>query len=70
MQTIIISTCPLEIVARTGKLIPTIIKELGLIQKRRFFIINQVNDEKIEREIKLKRFFENSYGNVAKGANK
>jgi hypothetical protein len=24
----------------------------------------------LEREIKLKRFFENSYGNVAKGANK
>ena len=65
-----ISTCPLEIVARTGKLIPTIIKELGLIIKKRFFIINKVNNEILEREIKLKRFFENSYGNVAKGANK
>ena len=65
-----ISTCPLEIVARTGKLIPTIIKEFGLIYKRRFFIINKVNNEILEREIKLKRFFENSYGNVAKGANK
>mgnify|MGYP001809240610 CR=1 FL=1 len=31
IQTIRISTCPLEIVANRGKLKPTIIKEMGLI---------------------------------------
>ena len=31
MQTIKISTCPLETIDNTGKLMPTIIKEQGLI---------------------------------------
>ena len=68
MLTIKISTCPLDIVAKRGKLIPTMIKEFGLRIKSLFFIIKKVNNEILEREIKLKMFFESSYGRNAKGA--
>jgi hypothetical protein len=52
---------------KTGKLIPTIIKEKGLISKILFFIIMKVNSETLKREIRLKMFFEISYGNEARG---
>ena len=68
MQTNKISTCPLDIVAKSGKLIPTIIKELGLIKKSLFFIIKKVNNEILKREIRLKIFLESSYGRDARGA--
>ena len=67
-QTIKISTWPLEIIAKRGKLIFTINKENGLIQKILFFKINIVVKERLRREIKLKKFFDNSYGKYAKGA--
>ena len=35
-----------------------------------FFITKKVNNETNNREIKLKRFFESSYGKRAKGVNK
>ena len=63
-----ISTWPLDMVAKTGKLIPTIIKELGLIKKSLFFIIKKVNNEILKREIRLKIFLESSYGRDARGA--
>ena len=52
---------------KTGKLIPTIIKENGLISKILFFMIKKVNNETLKREIKLKMFFEISYGKEARG---
>ena len=67
MQTIKISTWPLEIMDKTGKLIPTIIKENGLIKKILFFIIKKVNSETLTSEIRLKMFFEISYGIEARG---
>ena len=67
MQTIKISTWPLEIMDKTGKLIPTIIKENGLISKILFFMIKKVNNETLISEIRLKIFFEISYGKEARG---
>ena len=67
MHTIKISTWPLEIIDKTGKLIPTIIKENGLIWKILFFIIKKVNNETLTSEIRLKIFFEISYGKEARG---
>ena len=67
MQTIKISTWPLEIIDNTGKLIPTIMREKGLIFKILFFMIKKVNDEILKREIRLKIFFEISYGKEARG---
>ena len=43
-------------------------KENGLIQKILFFKINIVVKERLRREIKLKKFFDNSYGKYARGA--
>ena len=68
MQTIKISTWPLDIVAKRGKLIPTMINAFGLRLKSLFFIIKKVNNNILEREIRLKMFFESSYGNDASGA--
>ena len=68
MLTIIISTWPLDIVAKRGKLIPTMIKEFGLKLKSLFFIIKKLNNKILEREIRLKMFFESSYGKDARGA--
>ena len=62
MQTIKISTWPLDIIDKTGKLIPTIIKEKELRKNSLFFIIKKVNDEILISEIRLKIFFEISYG--------
>ena len=67
MQTIKISTWPLEIIDKTGKLIPTIIKENGSTSNILFFIIKKVNNETLTSEIKLKMFFEISYGKEARG---
>ena len=67
MQTIKISTWPLEIMDKTGKLIPTIIKEKGLMEKILFFIIKKVNNEPLKSEIRLNMFFEISYGKEARG---
>ena len=67
MQTIKISTWPLEIIDKIGKLIPTIIKEKGLISKILFFIVKKVNNEALKSEKRLKMFFEISYGKEARG---
>ena len=67
MQTIKISTWPLEIIDNKGKLIPTIIKENGLISKILFFIIKNVKNDTLKSEIRLKMFFEISYGKEARG---
>ena len=58
MHTIKISICPLEIVANNGKLIPKIIKEVGLIMNILFLIIKKVKIEQLSKEIKLNRFFD------------
>ena len=52
---------------KTGKLIPTIIIEKGLIKKSLFFMIKKVNNEILKREIRLKMFLESSYGKDARG---
>ena len=67
MQTIKISTWPLEIIDKIGKLIPTIIKEKGLTSKILFFIVKKVNNNALKSEIRLKMFFEISYGKEARG---
>ena len=47
---------------------PTIIREKELRKNILFFIIKKVNDEMLKSEIRLKIFFEISYGKKAIGA--
>ena len=44
------------------------INAFGLRLKSLFFIIKKVNNNILEREIRLKMFFESSYGKDARGA--
>ena len=54
------STCPLDIVASKGKLIPTINKAEGLISSNFFFIVKKMINEPLNKDIKLNKFFDNS----------